>query len=78
MTSRTSGGLVKRSFTITQEQNERLQAAAASRGVSEAAVLREWLDWGYLVDQRRRGIMGQFDDLAMDAIAAQRDIPPAA
>ena len=71
MTSRTTGGLIKRSMVFEQGQLQQIEKMAAERHASMAAVVRGLIDLGLRVERRRREIGGPVEDLVTDVVARE-------
>ena len=71
MPAQTSGGLVKTSFTVTEEQLASIKQVAQERGLSDSGATRELLELGYRVYQRRKVTTGLVEDLAVAAVAGE-------
>lgn len=70
--ARTSGGLNKRNYQFTDEQIARIsEVATEGHHGKEAAAVRELVDLGYRVYQRRKQISQPVEDLALDLIARE-------
>ena len=67
--ARTSGGLIKRNFQFTDQQIERIATMAHERDVKQAAAVRELIDLGWKVYERRKAAAGTIEDLVIEAVS---------
>jgi hypothetical protein len=67
--ARTSGRLIKRNYQFTDQQIERIATVARERDVKEAAAVRELLDLGWRVYERRKATAGPIENLVIETVA---------